>query len=427
MRGGIEHTAIYHIQKEEERTMGTDSLYYIKDYGGNYYKVNAVDQLVAATSKTEAAVFTLSQATSRLGFGKKSTFYYMTPTDGESKRDTDLPAETGEEDERMVSVKDLTYDELHDPVEKKLFSYDLSEMDWADYLTHFSYVASGISAYREELTKKESDLDKKVCDILHYIELCEIDDEAAIDLMELLRVCRENRREIKDELLRTEYFQNYFGNSANVSKAKQALKSIQGLETRQYKPRKYEELFENCTLKTRRTKKEDLDVSENYTRVRTKHEERENDHMTEERIYTPYDGKENDWLSFARQQAEFYRNAGQFIFNLQMEITEIDHEIEEILRETEDANCNVAQGYKVFKRLKMLRLEKKAKEQELNCLYILTDYIDCEAMADACEGNLAEIKVMLHVEDDVSEQGAQYGEDEEEQICMVNRVQEMVG
>lgn len=97
------------------------------------------------------------------------------------------------------------------------------------------------------------------------------------------------------------------------------------------------------------------------------------------------------------------------------------------MRETEDANCNVAQGYKVFKRLKMLRLEKKAKEQELNCLYVLTDYIDYEAMADACEGNLAEIKVILHVEDDVSEQGAKHGEDEEEQICMVNRMQEMVG
>ena len=37
------------------------------------------------------------------------------------------------------------------------------------------------------------------------------------------------------------------------------------------------------------------------------------------------------------------------------------------------------------------------------------------------------IKVMLHVEDDVSEQGAKYGEDEEEQICMVDRAQEMAG
>lgn len=42
---------------------------------------------------------------------------------------------------------------------------------------------------------------------------------------------------------------------------------------------------------------------------------------------------------------------------------------EEGMPETEDANCNVAQGYKVFKRLKELRLERKAKLQELDCLY----------------------------------------------------------
>lgn len=40
---------------------------------------------------------------------------------------------------------------------------------------------------------------------------------------------------------------------------------------------------------------------------------------------------------------------------------EIEAEIEDILLETEDANCNVAQGYKIFKRLKELRLEKKQK------------------------------------------------------------------
>ena len=83
--------------------------------------------------------------------------------------------------------------------------------------------------------------------------------------------------------------------------------------------------------------------------------------MAEERSYTPFDGKENDWLSFARQQAEFYRNAGHYITNLQIDIKEIDSEIENILLETEDANCNVTQGYKVFKRLKELRLEKKAR------------------------------------------------------------------
>ena len=65
--------------------------------------------------------------------------------------------------------------------------------------------------------------------------------------------------------------------------------------------------------------------------------------------------------------------------------------------ETEDANCNIAQGYKVFKRLKELRLEKKAKTKELNCLYALTDYIDCESLADICEDNLAEIEDIMEV------------------------------
>lgn len=57
--------------------------------------------------------------------------------------------------------------------------------------------------------------------------------------------------------------------------------------------------------------------------------------QAEERNYTPFDGKENDWVSFARQQAEFYRNAGQYITNLQIDIKEIDSEIENILLETE--------------------------------------------------------------------------------------------
>ena len=131
-------------------------------------------------------------------------------------------------------------------------------MDWAEHLTHFTYLVEGLKDYRDELSKKHSDIDQKICDILHYIELCETDDNEAADLVELLRVCRENRRDIKDELQRIEYFQNNLGTNANAAKAKQALKCIKGLETRKYKPRKYEELFENCVLKDRRLQREDI-------------------------------------------------------------------------------------------------------------------------------------------------------------------------
>ena len=158
----------------------------------------------------------------------------------------------------------------------------------------------------------------------------------------------------------------------NVAKAKQALKCIKGLETRKYRPRKYDELFENCTLKDKRLQRADIRQMEHGHEIQKQRfvvepvqkDEGGEETMLEERNITPFDGKENDWLSYARQQAEFYRNAGQYITNLQMDIREIDEEIEETLLEAEDTNCNVTQGYKVFKRLKELRLERKSKSME---------------------------------------------------------------
>ena len=362
--------------------METDSLYYIMDYSGHYYRTDKANQLVAVAGEQDATVFTFAQANSRICVGKKAAFYCMVPieenvedmsrevsgSDEISDNFSALPVEEQEEnnDEYVSPIKELTYDEVMEPIEKNVASYDLSEMDWAEYLTHFTYLVEGLKDYRDELSKKHSDIEQKICDILHYIELCETDDNEAVDLIELLRVCRENRRDIKDELQRIEYFQNSFGTNTNVTKAKQALKSIKGLEKRKYKPRKYEELFENCILKDRRLQKDDIhgtvhissDTKQRYSIEPTFDEKDGEVTMVEERSYTPLDEKENDWVSFARQQAEFYRNAGQYIINLQIDIKELDTEIENILLEIEDANCNVAQGYKVFKRLKELRLER---------------------------------------------------------------------
>ncbi len=376
--------------------MKTDSLYYIMDYSGNYYRTDMSDQLVT-TSEKDATVFTFTQANSRIGTGKKATFYCMVPIDEKS--------ESEEVEEEMSQIKELMYEEVCEQVEKNALSYDLSEMDWIEYLTHFTYIVSGLKDYRDNLAKKHSDIDQKICDILHYIELCETADEESIDLVGLLRVCRENRRDIKDELQRIEYFQSQLGTNANLVKANQALKSMKGMENRKYKPRKYEELFENCVMKEKHLQKDDLcseqvrQESEKKNFERRAIYEEESEEVVEERIYTPFDGKENDWLSFAKQQAEFYRNARQYIKNIQIDIHEIEEEIEDVLLKTEDANCNVAQGYKVFKRLKELRLEKKAKVEELHCLYALTDYIDCNALADTCEDNLAEVEEIVGKKD----------------------------
>ena len=428
--------------------MGTDSLYYIMDYSGNYYRTNHAEQLVAAACEQDAAIFTFAQANSRISVGKKAAFYCMVPVDDatEKANETMLLEENYENniveaqgktdtDNYISQVKELTYDEVADEIDKNVYSYDLSEIDWAEYLTHFTYLVSGIKDYRDDLAKKHSDIDQKICDILHYIELCETSDDEAIDLVELLRVCRENRRDIKDELQRIEYFQNNLGTNANAAKAKQALKSIKALQTRKYKPRKYDELFENCILKDKRLQRDDIYETKHINEDRKQKFDERNTYVgeggeravIEGRQYTPFDGKIIDWLSFAKQQAEFYRNVGQYIKNLQIDINEIDETIEDILLETEEANCNVAQGYKVFKRLKELRQERKAKSKELDCLYALTDYIDCDALADTCETNLAEVEEIMGVSEQSNVTELQPAEKEQEETCVVENKEGRVG
>ena len=428
--------------------MGADALYYIMDYSGNYYRTNQADQLVAVAGEQDATVFTFAQANSRICVGKKAAFYCMVPLE-EKAEDRDAEAvESGEayEDAFVSPIKELAYDEVSEPVEKNVSSYDLSEIDWAEYLTHFTYLVEGLKDYREQLAKKHSDIEQKICDILHYIELCETNEEEAIDLVELLRVCRENRRDIKDELQRIEYFQNNFGTNMNVAKAKQALKCIKGLETRKYRPRKYDELFENCILKDKRLQRADIRQMEPGYEIQKQRfvvepvqkDEGGEETMLEERNITPFDGKENDWLSYARQQAEFYRNAGQYITNLQMDIREIDEEIEETLLEAEDTNCNTSSRRAKLRRqaLRMLRLtlqvqpstERKSKSMELDCLYALTDYIDCDALADTCEANLAEVEGIMGVSGQNEVANLQLADNEqEEKLYVVENIKDMVG
>ena len=59
--------------------MGTDSLYYIMDYSGHYYRTDKSDQLVAVAGEQDATVFTFAQANSRICVGKKASFYCMVP------------------------------------------------------------------------------------------------------------------------------------------------------------------------------------------------------------------------------------------------------------------------------------------------------------------------------------------------------------
>ncbi|MBQ4283167.1 MAG: hypothetical protein IJB96_04485 [Lachnospira sp.] len=51
-----------------------DKLYYIKDYSGNYYRINDRDDLVTAQNVDEASVFSYVEANKRLSVGNKKKF-----------------------------------------------------------------------------------------------------------------------------------------------------------------------------------------------------------------------------------------------------------------------------------------------------------------------------------------------------------------
>ena len=271
------------------------------------------------------------------------------------------------------------------------FIYDRMHIDWDEYLTYFCDLTLGIKDYQEELKHSLNELEMQICDIMHYIELYDMDEYESIRMVDLLKECREQRRDAKDEMIRVECFQKSIGTSANVTKVKEEMVQIKKLSTRTYHPRKLKALFKYCPQETIRQSKlckalDDTTCMEeqakHYESCETSNEEETGAIMEYTKQMTIFDGKENDWLQFAKQQEEFYANAEQYIYNLQTDLNELDEEIERILGEVEDANYNVAQGYHVFKQLKELRVTKKNKQKELQCLYTLTYGVDCEQQAD---------------------------------------------
>lgn len=363
------------------------TLYYIMDGCGNYYRLNNKEQLVVAESREDAEVFSFFDANQRIGGGKKAYFYNAIPVDEDDKAEKELEKAFGlAEPEREICTKVQPQKTVEtDYKEKNIDTYDLSELDWSEYLSHFTYISKMIKKYHDELNQKLSDVDTEISDIMHYVELHELDDEQSIHTVELLHECRERRREVKDEMYRAECFKKALGDSTILAKVKESIKQLEKLKTRKYVPRKLTDLFENGIHKETRC---EVTVSNHL-------QEEVTEFMERVRVETIFDEKENDWMSFAKEQMLFFGNARQYMINLELELERIDLEIENILFQIEDASCNVTQGYKVFKSLKDLRVERRKKAKELQCLEVITHGFDCAAMENAFKYSVGAITEIM--------------------------------
>lgn len=401
-----------------------NKLHYIIDLAGNYYRVNANNQLVAAKSRDEAGVFSYIEANERLGNGRKSNFYSLLSVDecadfDESAEIKDgnncglpqgkyLKTDAGRQDmesigenlnvrqERHCDYNELNYNIRQTPETMQL-PYNLKEIDWKEYLVHFAYVASCIRDYHDELDRQLSDVNLGICDIMHYIELYDLNEEEMIKITSMLKKCREYRRDVKDEIFRVECFQKSLGNSANVAKVKDAVKQMETLDNRHYNPRKFVDLFENCPPETVRPNRlvEEEAVSELECCGETLNNDMEGTNMDGfVKRETIFDGKQNDWEQFARQQAQIYSDIPQYMLNLKIDIGEIDNKISNILEQVEEANYNVIQGYNIYKNLRDLRNERKEKEAELRALDILTCDLDFISAAEEYKCRINDIMNM---------------------------------
>lgn len=231
-------------------------------------------------------------------------------------------------------------------------------------------------------------------------------EQKSSHLINLLKECRRERRRIKDEMFCTDTFQRAIGTKDNLAKAREAARQIRKLDTRKYTPRKLPELFVDGVLWQRtdessRPAQDNLQATVQQTGRREVDEHCWGTNTQEDNIMeyvkreTIFDGRKNDWLGFAKQQVEFYGNINQYITNQYIRVDELDGLIEQLLEETEDANYNVTQGYRVFKMLKEFRRERRAIKTELQYLEPMAACFDCEAMEEAYRYSLGVIEEVL--------------------------------
>lgn len=136
-----------------DNAIAIDKWYYIMDKSFYFYRVNNNSQLVVAINKAEADIFSYEEAKERIGTGRKAQFYTIVPAEEE----VTMLSQTEGIKAELVVMDGTSYQQNIN--ESKLIergTYDLSELDWREYVTQFSYIVSSVNKYHDELTAQLS-------------------------------------------------------------------------------------------------------------------------------------------------------------------------------------------------------------------------------------------------------------------------------
>lgn len=207
--------------------------FYIIDTAQHFYKLDNKNNLVMAKDSSEATLFSLQEANSRIGSGKKARFYNVLEAD---------ISENVVDAKTAVAIDDYTASEPDNIITPTLF--DTLHNDWESMLTNLCYMSDHMSEYQSNLSQMLSDVDKEICDIMHYLELNDLTDADMLKASKMLQDRRRHRRKIKDEMDKTALMKSTFLDGTFGIKVQQSLEIMERMKDRQYTPRKLASLFQ---------------------------------------------------------------------------------------------------------------------------------------------------------------------------------------
>lgn len=137
------------------------------------------------------------------------------------------------------NVKQVSNQDITNNTEKVILSSNIQF--WLDKIINMNGIIDEASKRKEVLLKQLSDVDKEICDVMHYIEFSKLNASQGYKAFKMIKDRRIKRRSIKNELIIVEIIINKkFSEPAQD----EIIKAVEKLDKRTYEPRVLKELFD---------------------------------------------------------------------------------------------------------------------------------------------------------------------------------------
>lgn len=136
-------------------------------------------------------------------------------------------------------VRQITHKETQENTETVLLAENIQY--WIDKVNGLNGLASEAVHRKDKLTDQLSTVDKEICDILHYIEFCNLNAAQGYKAYKMIKERRIRRRSIKNEL---QVLDIILGKKISETATDEIKNAVAGMDKRKYEPRVMRELFD---------------------------------------------------------------------------------------------------------------------------------------------------------------------------------------